>query len=142
MEITTTHIIADAVKYGACQKSSSVTDWKSLVWLFFSPQGIEFCSEHNYPSIDQFRAMSDYINRYGVYVDAGHISLANPVKAGIIGGTDAVLTFANPDVVHNVIVMHGASVRIIANQYAVIRLYNVGENSIDIVNDGTAVILN
>lgn len=47
-----------AIKIGACSESGKATDWKSLCWLFFSPQGREFCEENNYPSLDLFRGMA------------------------------------------------------------------------------------
>ena len=60
-----------AIKIGACSESGKATDWKSLCWLFFSPQGREFCEENNYPSLDLFRGMAKNIDSYGIYVDRG-----------------------------------------------------------------------
>ena len=39
-------ILQKALQMGACNKSNGVTDWKTLVWLFFTPQGIEFCEKN------------------------------------------------------------------------------------------------
>lgn len=62
-------IINGAIKIGACYQSNKATDWKSLVWLFFSPQGREFCRDNNYPSIESFRSMAKYVEPYCVYVE-------------------------------------------------------------------------
>lgn len=139
---TTVHkIITEAVRNGACEKSAGTTDWKTLVWLFFTPQGTEFCAEHNYPAIDQFRAMSENVRKFGVFVDAGEIAEYDPDRIGVIGATEATLTYTDPSSVHKVIVMHGARVRLIVGNYAVVRLYEIGENNVEIENDGTAVVL-
>lgn len=42
-------IMQKAISLGACCESGKATDWKSLCWLFFSPQGREFCEHNNYP---------------------------------------------------------------------------------------------
>ena len=66
---TVDSILRKAVRLGACCGSSKATDWKSLCWLFFTPQGREFCGRNNYPSIDMFRNMKSYVRPYNVYVD-------------------------------------------------------------------------
>ncbi len=142
METTTVYrVITEAVRNGACEKSAGATDWKTLVWLFFTPQGTEFCAEHSYPAIDQFRAMSENVRKYGVFVDAGVIEEYDRDKIGVIGATEATLTYTDPTSVHKVIIMHGARARLIVGRYAVVRLYEIGENNVEIENDGTAVIL-
>ena len=45
-------ILNEAVKLGACEASGKATDWKSLSWLFFSPQGIESLKK-NFPDFEQ-----------------------------------------------------------------------------------------
>ena len=50
-------VIGAAALLGACGGSGKVSDWRSLVWLFFSPQGREFCGEKGFPSLDMFRGM-------------------------------------------------------------------------------------
>ena len=46
---TVKEIMMAALQKGACDKSYGVSDWKTLVWLFFTPQGIEFCEKNNFP---------------------------------------------------------------------------------------------
>ena len=36
---TVKEIMMAALQKGACDKSYGVSDWKTLVWLFFTPQG-------------------------------------------------------------------------------------------------------
>lgn len=130
-------IIAKAVQLGACKQSNKATDWKSLVWLFFSPQGVEFCKNNNYPSLEVFRSIKANIEAYKVHVE-DNVKAVNEDKA-IIGGT-AELTFHGTDKSYKVIIMHGASVRIKVGNYAVVRVENISGNyTID--NDGTGRIL-
>lgn len=134
-------VMRSALELGACNQSGKATDWKSLCWLFFTPQGREFCENNNFPSIEIFRNMKPNVEKYGVYVDAGDIQLKNNVNIGIIGDTDAMLEYDDNTVVHKIILMHGAKATIKASNYAVINLTNVNNCQVTIINDGTARVL-
>lgn len=138
---TVNDIMKSASLLGACGKSNGVSDWKSLVWLFFSPQGREFCENNDFPSLEMFREMSNDVVNHGVHVDAGTISLCNEEKVALIGNTGAELIFTDETKVHKVILMHGAKARITASGYAVIHLVNVGNCEVVINKDETVVIL-
>lgn len=134
-------VMRSALELGACNQSGKATDWKSLCWLFFTPQGREFCENNNFPSIEIFRNMKPNVEKYGVYVDAGDIQLKNNVNVGIIGDTDAMLEYDDNTVVHKIILMHGAKATIKASNYSVINLTNVNNCQVTIINDGTAKVL-
>ena len=70
-------VMQDAIRLGACSQSGKATDWKSLCWLFFTPQGREFCENNNFPSLEMFQKMKPHVAAYGVFVDAGMISMKN-----------------------------------------------------------------
>lgn len=139
MEINS--IIKSALSLGACNGSNGVTDWKSLVWLFFSPQGREFCQENNFPGIGMFRGMAESVKPFGVYVDAGSLNKTNPGNIAVIGDTDAMITIDDNERVHRIILMHGGKARIKASNYAVILIVNVGDCDVKIEKDNTVVIL-
>lgn len=138
---TVNDIMKSALQLGACNKSNGVTDWKSLVWLFFSPQGREFCQERNFPSLLMFRGIAENVKPYNVFVDAGKIEKSNPGNIGIIGNTHAVITVNDNTKVHKVILMHGAKAKIKASNYAVILLVNIGNCEVEIEKDNTVAIL-
>ena len=119
-------------------QSSKATDWKSLVWLFFSPQGREFCKNNNYPTLEMFRAMKPNVQPFGVWVEED-VNLIN-TNAAIIGNCSANLTYSSVDKAYKVILMHGSYAEIKAGNYAVVCIENIGGNY-DVVNDGTAKIL-
>ena len=137
---TVNDIIKSALSLGACSGSNGVTDWRILVWRFFSPQGREFCAENDFPSLDMFRGMAGHVMPYGVYVDSGHVDVTNPGNIAVIGDTDAVITIDDNERVHKVILMHGGKARVVASDYAVILLVNIG-GEVEINKDNTVVIL-
>lgn len=133
-------IMKKAVGLGACFQSQKATDWKSLVWLFFSPQGREFCKEHNYPSIEMFRSMKDNVMAYGVYVEETvEKTNENVALIGDSGGI-SILRFSGVERAYRVILMHGAKARIELSRYAVVRIENIS-GEYEIINDGTAEVL-
>lgn len=134
-------VITDAVKLGACSGSNGVTDWKSLCWLFFTPQGREFCEENEFPSIEMFRQMKDNVSDFGVYVDAGDMDRSNDTNIAIVGDTCANLVFDDNTKVHKVILMHGAKANITVSNYTVVLLVNVRDCEANINKDETSVIL-
>lgn len=134
-------VMQKAIRLGACGQSGKATDWKSLCWLFFTPQGREFCENNNFPSIEIFREMKPYVHPYGVFVDAGMISLKNNANVGIIGKTEAVIEYDDNTKMHRVILMHGAKAVIKVSNYAVVNAINVRNCPIEIINDGTGKVL-
>ncbi|WP_106830067.1 hypothetical protein [Parabacteroides pacaensis] len=138
---TVKDILKAALLQGACSNSSGVTNWKSLVWLFFSPQGREFCENNKFPSLEMFQGMKEHVHEYGVFVDAGNIRRENDTNIGLIGNTTAELIYSGVESVHKVILMHGAKAFIKASNYAVIVLVNIGNCDVKIEKDNTVVIL-
>lgn len=138
---TVKEIMQSASLRGACAKSNGVSDWKSLTWLFFTPQGREFCEENNFPSLEMFQGMKENVSEYGVLVDAGRVSRRNDANVGLVGDTSAELVYDDNTVVHKVILMHGAKAKIKASRYAVILLVNIGNCEVEIEKDQTVVVL-
>lgn len=134
-------VMQDAIRLGACSQSGKATDWKSLCWLFFTPQGREFCENNNFPSLEIFRQMKPYVEAYGVFVDAGMISMKNNANVGIIGKTEAMIEYDDNTKLHRIILMHGARTVIKVSNYAVVNVINVGNCPIEVINDGTGKVL-
>lgn len=130
-------ILEMAGRLGACSQSGKATDWKSLAWLFFSPQGREFCRDKNFPSLELFRQIKANAEPCGIYVEE-HVKLINE-DAAIISGT-AELIYHGPTKAYKVIIMHGASVKMKIGSYAVVRVENMG-GSYEVINDGTGKVL-
>lgn len=104
-----------------------------IVRLFTSPQGIEYCIEHHFPNIATIRLFKGLgVEKHGIYIDAGVITLKNPSKAVLIGRTSATV---NCDTLeqHEVILMHGAKATVNAQKWAVVKVT---------CGDGSSVIRN
>lgn len=134
-------IMKSARLCGACTGSGKVSDWRSLVWLFFSPQGREFCEEKNFPSLSMFRQMKTNVEPFGVFVDAERVVRSNDKDIALVGDTCGELTFDDNSVVHKVMLMHGAKAHIKASNYAVLLIVNVGGCEVTIDKDETVVVL-
>lgn len=137
---TVNDVMKSASLLGACAKSEGVSDWKSLAWLFFTPQGREFCEKHNFPTLKMFQDMED-VSGHGIFVDAGSLSRSGDANIALIGNTSAELVYSGPECVHKLILMHGAKARIRASNYAVILIVNIGGCEVEIEKDPTVVIL-
>lgn len=135
-------IMKSAALLGACSGSEKVSDWKSLVWLFFSSQGREFCEEKNFPELPMFREMKRHgISELGVFVDEGNVCRSNDKDIALVGDTCGELKFDENNVVHKIILMHGAKARIKASNYAVLLIVNIGGCEVEIDKDKTVVVL-
>lgn len=100
---------------------------RELMRLFFTPQGVEFCTKHNFPDMATAREFrGEVAEAFGVYIDAGQIELRNPRQVALIGNTHARLHYDDPHKGHQVIAMHGAKASIAAEGYAVV--FIAGEN--------------
>ena len=133
-------IRAMALQTGACKKINRVQDFPELIKLMFTPQGIEFCQDHNFPSVEVFRKNRDSLERLGVYVDAGNIALKGKEYVCIVGDTDATIEAAGTKFIHTIILMHGARVKINAKDYAVLNIVRIG-GEYSIKKDGTVIVL-
>lgn len=109
-----------ADKYRACRMFKGSEDLEQLIALFTSPQGMEFCQSRHFPDMDTLRRFKPYnVERFGVYIDAGHINLHNAPKVVLIGDTTATLIYDNRGG-HEVFLMHGAQAAITASGWAMV----------------------
>lgn len=126
-------MIEGALKLGACKEIEKAKDLRSMVTLFFSPQGREFCLENNYPELEQFREIGD-LDKYNIYVDKD-VEVKNKNVALI--NSHGKLTFNNADKAYLVILMHGATAEIKASNYTVVIIEG---NGAVVEKDETAVV--
>lgn len=115
------HMNVVAEKLAACNIFKGTEDIAGIARLFTSPQGVEFCLAANFPNLATLRLFKRFNpERYGIYIDAGSITLNNPKTAVLIGRTTATVkcdTCEN----HTVITMHGATATVLASGWAVVR---------------------
>lgn len=131
----------DARRNGSCNLINEVNDYKQLVQLFFSAQGLEFCQKYDYPSIDVLRTIADKVGGMGMFIDSGSITINSRNHICIAGKTQATILASGVDYVHKIVVMRGASAHIKADNYAVLAITNIGGGCVDIDKDNTVVVL-
>jgi hypothetical protein len=129
-----------ALNIGACDKIGKVSDYKSLVNLFFSPQGREFCEQHNYPSLAMFREISNKVKPYRVFVDADRIEVYNEPYIALVGDTHAKIKIHGVDCLYHIVLMHGATAEIEVSHYAVVQIMNISGGEVAIHNDKTTKV--
>lgn len=133
-----------AIEMGACAKSAKATDWRSMAWLLFTPQGREFCEQHNFPDMELWKIIKGECaaDEFGVFIDSGEVQTGDLENVALIGATSAELIYSSPKKNHRVVLMHGAEATIKASNYAVVLVVRIGDDcKVNIDNDGTAVIL-
>lgn len=110
-----------ACKLAACDMFKGNESLADIVRLFTSPQGIEFCLAAKFPTLPTLRLFKRFgVERFGVYIDAGNITLDNPRRAVLIGRTSATINCSEGKVLHNIALLRGASAVVNASGWAVV----------------------
>lgn len=130
-----------AERYRQCCMFKGTEDLQGIIQLFTSPQGLEFCMRYHFPHMATFRLFKGRgVEKYGIYIDAGAVTLKNPERAILIGHTSATIHCDTLER-HTVVLLHGAKAVVNASQWAVVRV-QVEQGCSCIKNtSGNAVIL-
>ncbi len=123
---------------GACGrfKGGSI---ERLVEQLFSPYGIEWVIKYGYPDAKTFAKFGD-LSQYGIYINAGDITLSECERICLIGKTRATLTFEETKG-YKVILLHGADATINASGFSVVRIEKDEISTIKINKSGFAKVL-
>ena len=131
-----------ADKLAACNMFVGNESLADIVRLFTSPQGLEFCISAKFPSLSTFRLFKQFgIERFGIYIDAGDITLENPDRAVLIGHTTAHITYSENTPLHRLALLRGASAVVNASGWAVVGV--TSERGCKLIKNitGNAVVL-
>lgn len=113
--------VSMASKLASCNMFRGVESLDQLAALFMSPQGIEFCIASRFPTLAVFRQFKPYnVDRFGIYIDAGDITLKNPHRAVLIGRTAAKIVYTENKPLHKLTLLRGASAAVTASGWAVV----------------------
>lgn len=140
---TIEQVLTQAREQGACGETYKATSWKTLAWLFFSPQGQEFCEKHQFPTSEIWSEIkaSCEAERYDIFINCGKVNVGNAERVAFIGATEGECTFSLPEKAHTVVLMNGAKAHIKADNYAVVRIIKTADSEVRIEKDDTAKIL-
>ena len=137
------HILLQARRAGACAATADIHNTNAMFNLLFSPQGREFCIPNNFPSLEiwQEAAKEEDLRKRGIYVDAGKMAIkGTSANLCFVGNTDAECFLTSPTTLYHVMAMHGAKVKIIARQYAVVMVSMTKDCTIITDQDSTSII--
>lgn len=130
--------IAEAYRVCSIFKGNETVE--ELASLYKTPQAVEFCMRYHFPNLATLRAFKpENPERFGIYIDAGTITLDNPKdKVLLIGRTTAVVNCSDLRN-FNVVCLHSARVVVNASGWAVVRVEaeqgcnvvkNISENAV------------
>lgn len=132
--------INKALESGACDKAK-VEDWKDLAELLYQPIGVEFCERTGFPTIEQWEQIPEEARiANNIYVNGGKIRKDNE-SIVLVGSTRGELYFEGVEKIYKVVVMHGAEAFICPRNHAVVRVYNIGNNKVDVHRDNTSIVM-
>ena len=130
-----------ARKLEACKMFTGEESMEEMINLMFSPQGAEFLTENNFPDIATFRRFKKYDpEQFGVYIDAGEISLSEAKNVFLVGNTTARLKYAQTQG-NRLILMCGATARIEASGYCVLKIEKDDKSNVEVNVSGHAKVM-
>lgn len=110
-----------AQKLADCKMFKGTEDLGELAELMFTPQGIEFMIQYNFPDLATFRKFKKYHpERFNVYIDCGKIVLNEPNRAFLVGNTFASVQCSEK--ITCIVLMHGARAYINASGYSLVKI--------------------
>ena len=111
----------EANEKGQCGEITGEETLREVCELFFD--NLKFCFKHHTPSHELLHKFkSAHPEEYGIYIDAGEITLKNPTRVFIIGDTEATIECDELKPCHLICMMHGARVTLNAKGWAVCRV--------------------
>lgn len=141
METLIGNIYKQATALGCCKKFTGNEDLSALVRLFLSPEGMEFCINNHFPHISTFRSFKSLnLERWGIYIDAGEITLKNPEKAVLVGRTAATIYCDDNKHRNEVFLFHGATASINASKWSVTFVKAERGGYVKLVKDNAIVL--
>lgn len=137
-----TDILHKAKALGACERANrTIESWSDLAELYFSAQGLEFCDNKNFPSLNLWRKIKTKydITEFGIYVEGQMRHCVNRPNVAVIG-TDARLEY-NHIGKYTIVLQHGAMAIIRASNYAVLNIVKIGDCEVKLESDNTVRLL-
>lgn len=109
-----------AKRYHDCDMFVGDENLKQLTEKLTSPQGLEFCVKKGFPNLATFRLFKGYKpQEFGVYIDAGQVTITNPGRVLLVGKTYATINCDSMER-HEVATMHGATASVLASKWTVV----------------------
>lgn len=102
-----------------CNKSKEINSWSKLFKVLFTPRGTQFCIKYKFPTLELLRLAGNELSKYGVFTDAGKLTLYNCRRTILAGDTQAVIYVSDNDFPTEIMAIHGAKAVIYTTEYPV-----------------------
>lgn len=130
-----------AAKLDTCSMFRGNESIEELAAIIFSPQGVEFLTQYNFPDLAIFRRFKRYpITELGIYIDAKKITLQNPKNTFLVGDTVAKLRYDKLKS-HRLVMMHGAKAIVEASDWTVVKISTDGTCEVKVEARDNAKVL-
>jgi hypothetical protein len=117
--------------FKGCDMFTGKESFDEIANLLLSVQGIEFCTKNNFPELSYFKRFDkEKAAAKGIYISAGTVTIENQETVLLTGNTHGILKYNNTKKGYKVILMHGATARIIADDFAVVFVFGQKDNAI------------
>lgn len=124
-----------------CKMFSGTETITELAQKLSDPRAIEFITRNAFPAIKVWRKYKERdAAQFGVYIDAGGVTLNDPGVVYLVGDTTAEI-YCRKTLNNNIILLHGATAKVFASGYSVSRVHTDGKSSAHIIKDLSAVVL-
>ncbi|MEG2099780.1 MAG: hypothetical protein RRY42_07730, partial [Mucinivorans sp.] len=91
--MTAQEILKQAKPLGVCGRLTGRESARELMHLAFTPQGIEFCTKHCFPTIETFREFKGKeAEENGIFIDT-NTEQHNIKRVMLVGDTNATLIY-------------------------------------------------
>lgn len=133
--------IALSIELENCKMFEGEETLEQLCAKMFSPRGREFLTRFGFPTIEVYREFKKYNpERFGVYIDCGHIRLKDEPNAFIVGNTIAEVEYEATRL-NCICAVCGAAVKGVAKGFSVVKIEKDKTASVDIEADDNAVVI-
>lgn len=130
-----------ARKLKSCSMFSGNETIEGAVDVMFTSQGIEFITDNMFPDLATFRKFKKYgIEKLGVYVDSGDISLSDVNRCCLVGKTNADIECTKTQL-YRIVAVRGAKVKVFARGYSVIKIEQDEYSSVSVINTEHAKVM-
>lgn len=134
-------IYAQAQHFGQCGLFKGDEDLQGIIRLFTSPQGVEFCLAHRFPSLSTLAAFKPYdVHEDGIFINFGGLTISDRKRVVLIGRTSATVN-CNENERYQIVLMHGAKCVVNASNWAVVKIEATEDCQIIKNASGNAIIL-
>lgn len=132
---------AEAQKLGQCGLFTGKETLEEVAKLMLSAQGTEFMLENRFPALSTFQRLKPYrMERFGIYIDCGKISIPESRRLLLVGNTCATVCYRET-AGSRLCLMHGARANAFASGYSVLRVESDEASSANCVTSDNAVVL-